>query len=707
MSLNPFLPPLCLFSALMVATPQPVSANRLKEEQSPYLLQHADNPVDWFPWSDAAFALAKKNQRLIFLSIGYSTCHWCHVMEHESFEDEEVAALLNKDFVAIKVDREERPDIDQFYMQVATRLTGQGGWPLTIIMTPEKIPLFAATYMPKESRYNRPGLLDLLPQIASAWADHPQQLSTDAQEFLARFTPTASQQTFSADFSRQALRQIKAGYDAQYGGFGSAPKFPRPHQLAFLLQHNRLDADPQLLEMVGKTLTAMRNGGIYDQLGFGFHRYSTDARWLLPHFEKMLYDQAGLADLYLQAFQVTRKPLYAETAREIFLYLQQRMQDPQGGFYSAEDADTQGVEGQTYLWQKNELLEILGPRTGERLSRFFHVEDQGNFKPEVADGTTRDNILHRRETLEYWARQFETSPESLKNKLEEARQILLQKRNERPQPFRDDKILAAWNGMVISAFSRGARVLDDDSLLQQAEKCADFILTEMRTDEGRLLRRWRNGQAAIAAFGEDYAYVARGLLDLYTATLDPQYLQQAIVFATILFNDFAADGTIYTSADLKELPQRTSERYDGAIPSTPSIALELAARLSQLTGDSRWQKQAEHLLQGAATEVKHYPQGFPHLLAAAERIIGSSRDLVIVGPSENPQTQALLKIARTSYQPLMTLLLVVPNNRSQMSEIAPFTREMKMLDGLATAYLCTNHACGRPITDPAELAAKL
>ncbi|MCF6178781.1 MAG: thioredoxin domain-containing protein, partial [Geopsychrobacter sp.] len=350
MSFYPFFTPLCLASVLLAVVPQPAFANRLQNELSPYLLQHAKNPVDWFPWSDEAFALAKKEQRLIFLSIGYSTCHWCHVMEHESFEDQEVAALMNKDFVAIKVDREERPDIDQFYMQVATRLTGQGGWPLTIIMTPDKVPLFAATYLPKEGRYNRPGMVDLLPQIAAAWADHPQKLSSDARQFLAQMSPSAAASPFDPSLLPQATAQMSTEFDSKWGGFGSAPKFPRPHQLAFLLQRYQTQQDPHLLAMVEKTLTAMRNGGIYDQLGYGFHRYSTDNEWLVPHFEKMLYDQAGLASVYLAAYRLTGQQAYAETAREIFDYLQNKMRDPQGGYYAAEDADTEKVEGSTYVW---------------------------------------------------------------------------------------------------------------------------------------------------------------------------------------------------------------------------------------------------------------------------------------------------------------------------------------------------------------------
>ncbi len=707
MSFNHFLTPLCLASVLMAVAPQPAEANRLKLEQSPYLLQHADNPVDWFPWSDEAFALAKKHQRLIFLSIGYSTCHWCHVMEHESFEDDEVAQLLNRDFVSIKVDREERPDIDQFYMQVATKLTGQGGWPLTIIMTPDKEPLFAATYLPKEGRYNRPGMLDLLPQIAAAWVDHPQKLSQDAQEFLAGLGPRNDSRHFTPELISAAAERMKADFDAEHGGFGAAPKFPRPHQLNFLLQRHQVDADPQLLQMVETTLIAMRNGGIYDQIGFGFHRYSTDRFWLVPHFEKMLYDQAGLAETYLSAFQLTGNPVYAETAAEIFSYLLQRMRNPQGGFHSAEDADTQGVEGSTYLWQKSELLEILGKKRGERLAQFFNVKAGGNFTAEVPGEAAQGNILHRSKSLSDWAKSFGLTTAALSKEIETARRKLMTARERRPQPFRDDKVIAAWNGMVISALSQGAIVLKDDSLQQAAEETADFILSRMRTSEGRLLRRWRNGQAAINAFAEDYAYVARGLLDLYHSSLDPLRLEQALNLAETLFAEFAADGTVYTSADLKDLPQRTSERYDGAMPSTPSIALEVAARLAQLTGEPKWKARAEQLLDGATNEVKRYPQGFSHLLAAAELVSGKSRELVIVGRSQAPDTRQLLEIARSTYQPLMSLLFVAAEKQAQLTKLAPFTQGMRMVNGQASAYLCENQSCGKPLTTAAELSARL
>jgi len=708
MSLSPFFVPPFPAAVLLAVPPHAAGVgNRLASEQSPYLLQHADNPVDWYPWADEAFALAQAQQRLIFLSIGYSTCHWCHVMAHESFADNEVAQALKRDFVAIKVDREERPDIDQLYMQVATQLTGQGGWPLTIIMTPDKVPLFAATYLPKERRNNRPGLLELLPQIAAAWADHPEKLSQDAREFLSTLSPRDTSGSFAPELIAAAADQMKSDFDAEYGGFGAAPKFPRPHQLTFLLQRHRIDADPQLLQMVETTLIAMRDGGIYDQIGFGFHRYATDRRWLVPHFEKMLYDQAGLAQTYLTAFQLTAKPAYAATAAEIFSYLLQQLRDPEGGFHSAEDADTQGIEGETYLWHKDELVKILGEDRGERFAQLFNVKPAGNFSPEVAGAATRQNILHRSQDLAVWAKRFGLTPAALTDEIERARQELLSERLRRPQPFRDDKVITAWNGMVISAFSQGACVLKDDRLQQAADATADFILSRMRTPEGRLLRRWRNGEAAIDAFAEDYAYVARGLLDLYHQSLEPLRLQQALELAEILFAEFAADGTVYTAADRNDLPQRTSEGYDGAMPATPSVALEVAARLAQMTGESRWKERAEQLLDGATNEVRRYPQGFPHLLAAAERLTGNSRELVIIGRRQAPDCSKMLETARSAYQPLLSLLFVAAEDRELLSRLAPFTRTLKMVDGRATAYLCEKQSCGEPLTNAAELGVRL
>jgi hypothetical protein len=459
--------------------------------------------------------------------------------------------------------------------------------------------------------------------------------------------------------------------------------------------------------MVETSLSAMRNGGVYDQLGYGFHRYSTDKQWLVPHFEKMLYDQAGLAEIYLKTYSLTGKGEYAATAREVFSYLQTRMRDPLGGFYSAEDADTEKVEGSTYLWTKKELMTVLGKDRGAHFCAYFGVTEQGNFHVEATGQNNGDNILHRSEPIDVWAKQFGMTTAELAAELSGARSELMLLRERRPQPFRDDKVLAAWNGMLISAFSNGGAILESEEFQQVAADTADFILTKLRKPDGRLLRRWRNGEAAINAFAEDYAYLSRGLLDLYHASLDARRLQQALELAEILFSEFSGHGTIYTSGDLKELPQRTSERYDGAIPSTPSIALEVAARLAQLTGDPRWTERADRLLQGATSEVKRYPQGFPHLLSGAERLLGKSRELVIVGHREAPQTQAMIDILRKGDSPLTSLLFVDAERPGLMANLAPFTNDMQAIEDKTTAYLCQNHSCGRPITAPSELLQQL
>ncbi|NOQ41259.1 MAG: DUF255 domain-containing protein, partial [Desulfuromusa sp.] len=583
-------------------------ANRLIHEQSPYLLQHAHNPVDWFPWDDEAFSKANKEGKLIFLSIGYSTCHWCHVMEAESFEDNEVAALLLQDYIAIKVDREERPDIDQFYMQVAMELNGSGGWPLTIVMTPDKTLIFAGTYFAKERRFNRPGLMELLPQIAAAWQKDPDALRKNGKALLSnlqqRHTASAQSATLTTTQLKQAEDTLRQSFDRSRGGFGEAPKFPSPHNLSFLLQRYYRTGDSELLKMVEKTLQAMRSGGIYDQIGFGLHRYSTDVDWLVPHFEKMLYDQAGLARVYLEAFQITGKVEYKTTAKEIFFYVFRQLHDPAGGFYSAEDADSNGVEGQFYVWQKQELIDILGADRGERFARIFNTLPTGNFSAHIPGEPPGTNILHRKKSLVDWADRLNLPLQELQQQLEEDRVRLFESREHRIHPFRDDKVITAWNGQMISALALGARTLDDSQLLKSAEQTANFILTQMQTEDGQLLRRWRAGNAAIHAFASDYAYMVRGLLDLYRSSLKPRYLQQALNLAEQLAVHFTdQQGRLFETTIDSELPLRTSELYDGALPSAGSVTIEIYARLYLLTGDKLWSKRADLLLSASAAQI--------------------------------------------------------------------------------------------------------
>jgi len=684
------------------------NTNRLIHEQSPYLLQHAHNPVDWFTWDDEAFSKANKEGKLIFLSIGYSTCHWCHVMEAESFEDNEVAALLNQDYIAIKVDREERPDIDQFYMQVAMELNGSGGWPLTIVMTPDKTPIFAGTYFAKERRFNRPGLMELLPQITAAWQKDPDALRKNGKAVLSnlqqRHTSSEQSATLTTIQLKQAENTLRQSFDRKLGGFGAAPKFPSPHTLSFLLQRYYRTGDSELLKMVEKTLQAMRSGGIYDQIGFGFHRYSTDAEWLVPHFEKMLYDQAGLTRVYLEAFQLTGKDEYKTTAQEIFSYVLRQLHDPAGGFYSAEDADSNGVEGQFYVWQKQELIDILGAERGEWFARIFNTLPTGNFSAHIPGEPPGTNILHRKKTLADWADKLNLPLPELQQQLEEDRIRLFEFREHRIHPFRDDKVITAWNGQMISSLALGARTLADPQLLEAAEKTANFILSQMQTEDGQLLRRWRNGNAAIHAFASDYAFLARGLLDLYRSSLKPHYLQQALNLAEQLAVHFTdQQGQLFETTADSELPLRISELYDGALPSAGSVTIEIYGRLYLLTGDKLWSQRADSLLTASAAQINRYPAGYTQFLLGASLLLEPTRELVIVGSSNSPDTAALLDEVQQKFMPDTTLLLRPTENSETIDKLVPFIVGMTTVKDEAAAYLCQDFACQRPQTKPEKL----
>ncbi len=703
-----------IFLFCSLSLPLPLAAatgNHLVGEKSPYLQQHAHNPVDWYPWGEEAFARARRENKLIFLSIGYSTCHWCHVMAHESFEDHQVATLLNANFVAIKVDREERPDIDQVYMQVAVALTGSGGWPLTVILTPEKVPVYAGTYFPKESRYGRPGLLQLLPQLAGQWRQNPEHIRASGARILAQLNQ--SSQGAAADLGPELFASadatLKASFDSRYGGFGQAPKFPRPHGLTYLLRRFRQSRDPQLLAMVETTLAAMRDGGIYDQLGGGFHRYSTDREWLVPHFEKMLYDQAGLAIAYLEAWQVTGKSEYAETVREILDYVRRDMIDPEGGFYAAEDADSEGEEGKFYLWSQEEVDKVLGPEDAHLFAAAYGLKTKGNFSAEIRAEQAGMNILHRPRALADLAAQRKRPEAKLATRLHDDRQRLLEVRDKRVRPHRDEKVLTAWNGLMISALARAARVLDEADDLRAAQRTADFILQRMRDRQGRLLRRWRDGDAAIPAFAEDYAFFARGLLDLYRADFDPHWLREALALSQILLERFSApDGGFYDTADdAEQLVSRPQSLFDGALPSANSVALEVLARLYLLTGDPAWEKSARQLLSGFSAEVASYPTRYTQLLQGAMLLLEPTRQVVLVGAPRSEATERLLKALQQPYLPETSLLLVPPKRAAELTGLAPHSAGMRMLAGRPTVYICRNFSCQKPLTDADAVAAQL
>ncbi len=682
--------------------------NHLHMEKSPYLLQHVDNPVEWYPWAEPAFERAHRENRLIFLSIGYSTCHWCHVMAHECFEDEEVAELLNHDYISIKVDREERPDIDQVYMEVCQRLTGSGGWPLTIIMTPEAHPFYAATYIPKHGRHGRPGMLSLLPWVTAKWREAPDFLIKAAQETVDEIqdlkpSRPGSTVTVSLATQMQAEQLLKRSYDRLHGGFGQAPKFPRPHDLTFLLQRHAMTGDRQCLAMVEQTLQMMRCGGIYDQLGFGFHRYATDRKWLVPHFEKMLYDQAGLIQAYLAAWLTTGHDVYAATVREVISYLMRDMAAPEGALYSAEDADSEGVEGKFYLWAEEEITALLGA-AAEEFCVAYNVAAAGNYHDEATGQLTGSNILHL--STPDLGSKSSTAGESFPA----ARATLFAERAKRPRPHLDDKIIAAWNGMVISALAEAGRVLGEGAYVERANRTADFILNEMRDRDGRLFRRYRQGEAAIPAFSEDYGFLARGLLDLYAADLEPRRLAEASGVAKMLRKFFqdSDSGRLYdTPSDGEKLLIRPSSSFDGAMPSAAAVALDVFARLSLLTGDLQWRSAAEQLLLALAADVSRYPAGYTRLLQSACWLLQPSREVVIVGSLGEPHTEAMLAVVRRGRLDQMVVLFKNVDDAQTIVRLAPFTERMHPLNGRAAAYVCQDYSCREPLTDADELARLL
>ncbi len=609
--------------------------NKLINEKSPYLLQHAHNPVQWYPWGDEAFAKARRENKPIFLSIGYATCHWCHVMEKESFEDPEAAQALNDTFVCIKVDREERPDIDTVYMTACQMINASGGWPLNVMLTADKRPFFAGTYFPRQSRFGRPGIIEICHQIKSLWQSQPQRIEDAAQGVaghLAQAFQFSGGEAQSLDMALldSVLEQICASYDHQFAGFGSAPKFPMPHRLMFLLRGHRRTGDAHALEMVSRTLTAMRLGGLWDHVGFGFHRYATDARWLLPHFEKMLYDQALSAMAYLEAYQVTRDPFFKQTAEEIFAYVLRDMTDPGAGFYTAEDADSEGREGRFYIWEHADFTETTAD-DGAQIpwSLIFNLQPDGNFADEATRHKTGANIMHMTRTWDQWAARLGVPVQNLADCWAVVREKLFQVRRRREAPLKDDKILTDWNGLMIAALALGARALGVERYAAAAQKAVDFIRARLVLEDGRLLHRYRDGQAGIAGQAGDYAFLIMGLIELYRSTFRTGLLEWALDLQTIMDMDFwDADqgGYFLTPAADIELPVRPKEIYDGALPSANSVALSNLLLLSRLSGDSRWQERAHALTRALAGPISRQPSVFTHFLNGLDMALSPGQD---------------------------------------------------------------------------------
>lgn len=576
------------------------TTNKLAFEKSPYLLQHAENPVNWYPWGDEAFKKAQEENKPIFLSIGYSTCHWCHVMAHESFEDAEVAKLMNEAFISIKVDKEERPDIDKMYMTVCQLMTNSGGWPLTIIMTPDKKPFFAGTYFPKVSRFGGIGLIDLIKRVKDLWKnkkDEAYKASEKITNALLDITVENPGLKIDEKTLQSAFKVLSSRYDVRNGGFGGAPKFPTPHNLLFLLRFWKRTGNKDALTMVEKTLRAMRNGGVYDHIGFGFHRYSTDPEWLVPHFEKMLYDNALLAIAYLEVYQATKNPDYSKTAIEIFTYILRDMRSPEGGFYSAEDADSEGEEGKFYVWSSTEIEKILDKDEADLIKKVFNIEDAGNYLEEATNKKTGANIIHLKESIVNLSDQFNFTEQELRVKLELIREKLFNVRAERIHPHKDDKILTDWNGLMIAAFARGARVLCEPMYLKVAKQAIEFILSNLRKPDGRLLHRYRDGNNEIDAYLDDYAFLIWGLLELYESTFDTFYLKTAIDLNKTQIEHFWDEniGGFFFTADYGEkLLTRQKEIYDGAVPSGNSVSMLNLLKLAQLTWDHDLEQKADY-----------------------------------------------------------------------------------------------------------------
>jgi uncharacterized protein YyaL (SSP411 family) len=668
-------------------------ANRLIDEASPYLQQHARNPVDWYPWGPEAFERARVEDKPIFLSIGYSTCHWCHVMERESFEDEETARQMNRDFVSIKVDREERPDVDETYMKAVQVMTGSGGWPMSVFLTPEGKPFYGGTYFPPRAGFGRPSFQQVLAAIAQAWRTKRDDLLASSQsltETLAHPSSTPAEQALSGEVLQNAFDALSGYFDPFYGGFGSAPKFPQPTIITLLLTYGVRSGRQAAFDMVEKSLDGMARGGIHDHLGGGFHRYATDAQWLVPHFEKMLYDQAMLGLAYVQAYQIGGDPDHAAVARDVFDYVLRDLTDDKGGFYAGEDADSEGREGAFYVWRREEIESLLGETDAKEFCDHYDVTDIGNFEQ-------RRSILH-----------IAKPAGAVEARLADARRKLLTHRNTRPRPHRDEKVIASWNGLMISSLAYGGAVLGEARYVQAATRTATFILESLRV-EGRLMRYWRGGRVVEKAFLDDYAFLVLGLLDLYGATFDSRWLREAAVLAEQMIDLFAdpAEGDFFmTGRDGEQLISREKPAHDGVIPSGNSAAAIGLFKLGTILMDDRFTSRAERILRRFSGAIAGTPTAFTAMLLALSYRLGPTREIVVAGPAL--EAQPLIAEVRRRFLPNATALFRETGGRGDaLAEVVPFVRDLVPREGHAAAYVCENYACRRPVTTAADLAAIL
>lgn len=684
------------------ATGREQKTNLLIHESSPYLLKHATNPVDWHPWGDEAFQLAQEEDKPILLSIGYLTCHWCNVMEKESFSDPAVGSLINEIFIPVKVDREERPDIDQIYMKACQLLSTSCGWPLTLFLSPGGKPFYAATYIPRENRFGRLGLLELLPRVRELWALERDSILKSADSVHAAMISATIQlpgSEINDSMLDHAFKAFSENFDSSHGGFGSGPKFPKPLNLLFLLRYWHRSGNDHGLAMAEKTLAAMRRGGIYDHLGFGFHRYTTDRMWRIPHFEKMLYDQALLALVYLEAYQATGRQEFARTSREILDYVLQNLTSPEGGFYSAESADSEGEEGKFYLWQAEELKNILSSDEASVAKRIFHISPDGNYVDPVKGMKTGSNIL------------FSTEDVREVGEYEAIRQKMLKARAVRPRPERDDKVLTDWNGLMIVALAKAAQVLGEPEYGSAAQGTARFILRNLRKDQDGLLHRWRNGQAGVAATAADYSFLTWGLLELYSWDFDTRWLQQALKFTDHLIKNYWDDklgGFFLTESGPESFLPRIKETNDTAQPSSNGVAMLNLLKLGRLTGNHQFEEKAGAIRLLLSSDLKDSPLAYPMLLSASAFALAPSQEVVIVGRRDSSDTKALLQVLRQNYFPSVAVLFKpAAEQNPAISSYAPFAEFMSALNDKATAYVCTNFTCNFPTNDPAVMLNSL
>jgi uncharacterized protein len=688
--------------------------NRLAAETSPYLLQHRHNPVDWYPWGPEAFERARAEDKPVLLSVGYSACHWCHVMERESFEDAEIGALMNEHFVNVKVDREERPDVDSIYMTAVQQMTGRGGWPMTVFLTPGGEPFFGGTYYPPEPRHGIPSFRQLLLAISQAYRTRRDEVARSAAELrgmLEQHTQMrAPAGTLDASVLDRAVGALAARFDATHGGIGGAPKFPQPLVFELLLRHWRRTGSAEALRVVEHTLRRMADGGIHDQIGGGFHRYSVDEKWLVPHFEKMLYDNALLAQLYLHAYQATGDPEFRRVVEDTLHWVQREMTGPEGGFRSAQDADSEGVEGKFFVWTPDEVDAVLGTEDGPLFRRYFDVTDAGNWEGDHHHPPPRPiSILRVLRPVDEVAAEVGVSPERLREAIERGREALYRHRSERVRPGLDDKVLTSWNALMLRAFAEAARVLGNREYEAVAVRNADFLLRELRP-AGRLMRTWKEGRARIDAFLEDHALLADALVALYEATGDVRWVREARALADRMLERFweEEDGVFFdAAADAETLVVRPRDLFDNPMPSGNSAAVMALVRLARLLGEPRYERIASHALEWTGRLLTDLPTGFAHLLAALDFHLARPREVVVVGRRDAPDTRALLDVLASRYLPNTALAFADPDTLAEATAQLPLLEGRTMVDGRATAYVCEGFACRLPVTDAAGLEAEL